>query len=118
MGSFSIVPIGTYAASTNFHQPRDTTGVAGDGDRSREDSKAPVRVQQLRQTARVTNKGWARSARYGGTGAHAEEAGTTLPAIQPKRQTIATKRVACGEPKLHPFENGEYQPDTIAKQRQ
>ena len=25
MGSFSIVPIGTYAASTNFHQPRDTT---------------------------------------------------------------------------------------------
>ena len=25
VGSFSIAPIGTYAASTNFHQPRDTT---------------------------------------------------------------------------------------------
>ena len=25
MGSFSILPIGTYAASANFHQPRDTT---------------------------------------------------------------------------------------------
>jgi hypothetical protein len=25
VGSFSILPIGTYAASTNFHQPRDTT---------------------------------------------------------------------------------------------
>ncbi len=25
MGSFSIVPIGTYAASTNFHQPCATT---------------------------------------------------------------------------------------------
>jgi hypothetical protein len=25
VGSFSILPIGTYAALTNFHQPRDTT---------------------------------------------------------------------------------------------
>jgi hypothetical protein len=25
VGSFSILPIGTYAASANFHQPRDTT---------------------------------------------------------------------------------------------
>jgi hypothetical protein len=25
VGSFSIVPIGTYATSANFHQPRDTT---------------------------------------------------------------------------------------------
>jgi septum formation protein len=25
VGSFSIVVIGTYAASANFHQPRDTT---------------------------------------------------------------------------------------------
>jgi len=25
VGSFSILPIGTYATSTNFHQPRDTT---------------------------------------------------------------------------------------------
>jgi hypothetical protein len=25
VGSFSIVPIGTYAASANFHQLRDTT---------------------------------------------------------------------------------------------
>jgi hypothetical protein len=25
VGSFSIFPIGTYAASSNFHQPRDTT---------------------------------------------------------------------------------------------
>jgi hypothetical protein len=25
VGSFSILPIGTYAASSNFHQPRDTT---------------------------------------------------------------------------------------------
>jgi hypothetical protein len=25
VGSFSIVPIGTYAASTNFHHLRDTT---------------------------------------------------------------------------------------------
>jgi hypothetical protein len=25
VGSFSILPIGTYAASTNFHQLRDTT---------------------------------------------------------------------------------------------
>ena len=29
MGSFSILPIGTYAASTNFHQPRDTTTANG-----------------------------------------------------------------------------------------
>jgi hypothetical protein len=26
VGSFSILPIGTYAASANFHQLRDTTG--------------------------------------------------------------------------------------------
>jgi hypothetical protein len=25
VGSFPILPIGTYAASSNFHQPRDTT---------------------------------------------------------------------------------------------
>ncbi|MGH6895215.1 MAG: hypothetical protein ACREJ5_01525, partial [Geminicoccaceae bacterium] len=25
VGSFSILPIGTYATSANFHQPRDTT---------------------------------------------------------------------------------------------
>jgi hypothetical protein len=30
VGSFSIAPIGTYAASTNFHQPRDTTLVSPD----------------------------------------------------------------------------------------
>ena len=28
VGSFSILPIGTYATSTNFHQPRDTTSAA------------------------------------------------------------------------------------------
>jgi hypothetical protein len=27
VGSFSIVPIATYAASANFHQPRDTTNL-------------------------------------------------------------------------------------------
>jgi Kef-type K+ transport system membrane component KefB len=27
VGSFSILPIGTYAASANFHQPRDTTAM-------------------------------------------------------------------------------------------
>jgi hypothetical protein len=29
VGSLSIVPIGTYAASANFHQPRDTTASWG-----------------------------------------------------------------------------------------
>ena len=30
VGSFSIVAIGTYAASANFHQPRDTTRAPGE----------------------------------------------------------------------------------------
>jgi putative transcriptional regulator len=30
VGSFSIVPIGTYAASTNFHHLRDTTNADAD----------------------------------------------------------------------------------------
>jgi hypothetical protein len=32
VGSFSILPIGTYAASANFHQPRDTTLDGSDSD--------------------------------------------------------------------------------------
>jgi hypothetical protein len=48
VGSFSIVPIGTYAASTNFHQLRDTTGqITGSLNRQRQPSSqgfSPVRA--------------------------------------------------------------------------
>jgi hypothetical protein len=76
-------------------------GVAGHGDRSREDSR------HLEGPAAAIDR-----RRHDFTSAldqvcalqppHAEEAYAVLPAIQPKQQTVATKRVARDEPKLHP----------------
>jgi hypothetical protein len=55
VGSFSIFPIGTYAASSNFHQPRDTTGIAV------ADHKSPVGfVQRHREVGLCTGQAPAR----------------------------------------------------------